>query len=104
MQSVPITTKVVCSNPAHGEMYSIHDVVKFLSDLRQVDGFLRVLRFPPPIKLTATHHVTEKFLKVALNILTPNPQSVPVDLDISHFIFKYLDILSQYIFQPLCRE
>ena len=25
-----------------------------LSDLRQVGGFLRVLRFPPPIKLTAT--------------------------------------------------
>ena len=24
------------------------------SDLRQVGGFLRVLRFPPPIKLTAT--------------------------------------------------
>ena len=27
---------------------------KFVSDLRQVGGFLRVLRFPPPIKLTAT--------------------------------------------------
>ena len=26
----------------------------FVSDLRQVGGFLRVLRFPPPIKLTAT--------------------------------------------------
>jgi hypothetical protein len=24
----------MCSNPAHGEMYSIHDVVKFLSDLQ----------------------------------------------------------------------
>jgi hypothetical protein len=24
------------------------------SDLRQIGGFLRVLRFPPPIKLTAT--------------------------------------------------
>jgi hypothetical protein len=29
-------------------------VVKFVSALRQVDGFLLVLRFPPPIKLTAT--------------------------------------------------
>jgi hypothetical protein len=29
-------------------------VIKFVSDLRQVGGFLRVLRFPPPIKLTAT--------------------------------------------------
>jgi hypothetical protein len=29
-------------------------VIKFVSDLRQLGGFLRVLRFPPPIKLTAT--------------------------------------------------
>jgi len=29
-------------------------VIKFVSDLRQVSGFLRVLRFPPPIKLTTT--------------------------------------------------
>jgi hypothetical protein len=31
-----------------------HYVIKFVSDLRQVGGFLRVLRFPPHIKLTAT--------------------------------------------------
>jgi hypothetical protein len=31
-----------------------HYVIKFVSDLRQVGGFLRVIRFPPPIKLTAT--------------------------------------------------
>jgi hypothetical protein len=30
-----------------------HYVIAFVSDLRQVGGFLRVLRFPPPIKLTA---------------------------------------------------
>ena len=54
VQSVPITTKVVSSNPVHGEVYSIqHYVIKFVSDLRQVGGFLRVLRFPQPIKLTA---------------------------------------------------
>ena len=29
-------------------------VIKFVSELRQVSGFLPVLRFPPPIKLTAT--------------------------------------------------
>jgi hypothetical protein len=29
-------------------------VIKLVSYLRQVDGFLRVLRFPPPIKLTTT--------------------------------------------------
>jgi hypothetical protein len=31
-----------------------HYVIKFVSDLRQVDGFLRALWFPPPIQLTAT--------------------------------------------------
>ena len=31
-----------------------HYVIKFVSDLRQVSGFLLVLQFPPPIKLIAT--------------------------------------------------
>jgi hypothetical protein len=54
VKSEPITTKVLSLNPAHGEVYSIqHYVIKFVSDLRQVSGFLRVLWFPPPIKLTA---------------------------------------------------
>ena len=54
MQSVPITIKVVSSNPVHGEVYLIqHYVIKFVSDLRQVGGFLQVLQFSPPIKLTA---------------------------------------------------
>jgi len=50
MQSVPITTDVVSSNLDQREVYNL----MFISDLRQVGGFLRVLRFPPPIKLTAT--------------------------------------------------
>ena len=55
MQSVPIATKVVSSNPVHGEVYSIQNyVINFVRDLRQVGGFLCVLRFPPPIQLTAT--------------------------------------------------
>jgi len=38
-----------------GEVYSMqHYVWKFVNDLRQVGGFLLVLRFLPPIKLTAT--------------------------------------------------
>jgi hypothetical protein len=46
VQSVPITTKVVSSNPVHSEMYLIqHYVIKFVSHLRQVGGFLR---FPLP--------------------------------------------------------
>jgi hypothetical protein len=36
VQSVPIITKVVSSNPVHGEVYSIqHYVIKFFSDLRR---------------------------------------------------------------------
>ena len=34
--------------PIHGEVYSIkYYVIKFVSDLRQVCGFLWVLQFPP---------------------------------------------------------
>ena len=57
MQSVPITNNVVVIlNPRPSDkVYSIQQyVIKFVSDLRQVSGFLPVLRFPPPIKLTAT--------------------------------------------------
>ena len=47
--------KVVSSNPTHGEVYLIqHYVIKFVSDLWHVNGFLMVLRFPPPIKQTST--------------------------------------------------
>ena len=52
MQSVPVTTKIVSSNPAHGEVYLIQpNVIKFVSDLQQVGAFLRILRLPPPINL-----------------------------------------------------
>ena len=41
--------------PRSGRVYSIqHYVIKFVNDLRQVGGFLRVLQLPPPIKLAAT--------------------------------------------------
>jgi hypothetical protein len=44
----------VSSNPVHGEVYlTQHYVIKFVGDLRQVSGFLPVLRFPPPMKLDA---------------------------------------------------
>ena len=40
--------------PSAGEVYLIqHYVIKFVSDLWQVSGFLRVLRCPPTIKLAA---------------------------------------------------
>ena len=54
VQSVHITTDIVGSNFVRGEVYSIlHYVILFVSVLLQVGGFIRVLRFPPPVKLTA---------------------------------------------------
>jgi hypothetical protein len=53
MQSVPITTDV-CEFETRSGLGVQHDVMKFVSNLRQIGGFLWVLRFPPPIKLTAT--------------------------------------------------
>jgi hypothetical protein len=32
----------------------LHNIIEFVSDLRQVGSFLLVLQFPPPIKLTTT--------------------------------------------------
>ena len=54
VQSVPITTNVVSSNPVHGEVYSIqHSVIKCVSDLRQVGGFNRVPRFAKALDLSS---------------------------------------------------
>ena len=47
----------------YGGLYMIqHYVMKFVSDLWSIEGFLRVLRFPPSMKLTALI-----LLNVALN-------------------------------------
>ena len=43
MQSVFITTDSVSANLDQGEVYNT--VIKCVSDLRQLGGFLRVLRF-----------------------------------------------------------
>ena len=45
-----------------------HYVMKFVSDLRQVYGFLRIFRFPSPNK-TDRHDIAEIFLKVVLNTI-----------------------------------
>jgi hypothetical protein len=43
----------------------------------QVGGFLQVLRFPPPIKLTS-HDITEILLKVALYTMTINHSTIAI--------------------------
>jgi len=65
------TTKIVNSSSARGEVYSIHYVIKFVSDLRQVGGFFWILQFPPPNKIDH-HDITEILLKVVLNSITPS--------------------------------
>ena len=54
---MPITTKVVSSNPAHGEVHPIHYyVIMFVNDLQHVGAFLRVLWFPLPINWPPRHN------------------------------------------------
>jgi hypothetical protein len=61
MQSVPITTDIVSSNPAHGEVYS---------ELWNVS-----LWFSPAslVSFTDRHYITDILLKVALNTITITP-------------------------------
>jgi hypothetical protein len=75
IQLVPVTTRVVHSNIAHAEVYSIqHYAIQFVSDLWHVGGFLRVLRVPAPIKLTVTiveigvkhHNLATCIIQIAL--------------------------------------
>ena len=68
MQSVPITTNVVSSNPVHGEVYLIQlYVIKFVSDLRQVGGFLRVLRVSSTNKTYCHNKIEILFFKSFLD-------------------------------------
>ena len=72
MQSKSITTKVVSSNPAHGEVYSIqHYEIKFVNDLWQVG------KFSPGTPVFSTnkidrHDITGILLKGAIKHHYPN--------------------------------
>jgi hypothetical protein len=46
----------------------------FLRDLPPIGSFLRIIQFPPTIKLTAKHDITEIVLKVALNTINHDHQ------------------------------
>ena len=73
------------SNPAHGEVSSLQYYVKqFVSDLLQVGGFIRVLRFPPPIKLTSTIYWNIDERGVALNTMTLTSKFL-----LSHFLLDF---------------
>jgi hypothetical protein len=71
MQSVPITTEVVSSNPAHAEVYSIQDyVIKFVSDLWQVGIFSGYYGFflPPRYNWNIVESCFKGILKLILVI------------------------------------
>jgi hypothetical protein len=76
-----------------GKVYSIqHYVIKFVSGLRQVGGFLsgdsiflHQQNWP--------HDIAEKYLKVALNAITITPKKVAHDILIITRILMYKDEL-----------
>jgi hypothetical protein len=79
VQSEPIISNVVSSNPAHDRVYSIqHFKIKFVSDLRQVGGFLHQYNY----------NVTEILLKVALNTIKQTNNKY-MTAQIIFFVGKY---------------
>jgi hypothetical protein len=70
-----------------------HYVIRFVSDWRQVGGFLR---FPPSIKFTAT--ITEILLKVALNT-TKQTKVIPIfSTQILNFCLHLEDVSYRNLF------
>jgi hypothetical protein len=67
---------VASSKPAYGEVYSIqHYVIKFVSDLRKVGGFLRGTPFSS-VNKTDCHDITEILLKVVLSTIALTLQHI----------------------------
>ena len=99
MQSVAITTKVVSLNPAHAKVYWIqHYVIKFIIDLWQVCGFLKVLPISSTNK-TDRHDIAELLMKVVLSTITLTVYFL--------FLFNLLDIVSFYfysVYWTLCLQ
>jgi hypothetical protein len=89
-QSVPFTNKVVSSKTVHGEVYSIqYYVIKFVSDLLQIGGFLVVLGVSFTNK-SDRHNIAEIMLKVALNTINQ-----PTNHFIVGLYFRIMIILSK---------
>ena len=74
---MPITTIIESLNPTHVRYSIQHYVIKFVTVLRQVSGFLRVLQFPP--NKTDRNDIAETLLKVALTTITLTPIQIFLD-------------------------
>jgi hypothetical protein len=61
--------------------------------LRQVGGFLRVLRFPPPKKKTDSHDIAKILLKVKLNTIKLNRTFVIKPITVSLHIYTFIYII-----------
>ena len=72
VRSIALTTKVVSTNPTPSEVSTQQYVIQFVSDLRQISGFHRVLQFPLPDE-TDRHDIVEILLKVSLNTMPIMP-------------------------------
>jgi hypothetical protein len=100
MQSVSITsvTKVVSSNPVHGEVYSIqHYMIKFVSETRR--WFSQGTSVSSTNK-TDCHYITEILLKVALN--TINQSKPTIFKGVETFVFRGSTYLLVVHFKYMC--
>ena len=78
--------KVVSSNPADGEVYSIQFyVMKFISFFRKIGDFLRV----SSTNKTDCHDIAQILLKVALNTTTLTPNLfIAITADVANLLWK----------------
>ena len=84
---MPITTKVVrILSMTRCTRYNImHYVIKFVSDLRQVDGFLQVTLVSSTNK-TDRHDITKILLKVALSTVAFWSDVFRILLNVNHLV------------------
>jgi len=85
MQSVPITTKVVSLNPIHGEVYSIHYVIKVCQWLVTGRWFYPGTLVPSTNKIDR-HDITEILLKVTFNTINQTKPSYWVEVNLCRFL------------------
>jgi hypothetical protein len=81
MQSVPITTDVASSNLGQSKV-SQHYVIKFVSDLRQVEikYFLNLNEYYLPIFILSIHYRQISFFKITKDIQSKNNNNIVLSM------------------------